>query len=99
MKLTVEKLKQLIKEQIEEMTMPETATPELEEQLALLLQAYGEKMHPEDIKMILQYAKPDQIEKLERMVDAVGGGVSRLLDRIGEGQRDRARYPGASRGR
>lgn len=97
MKLTVQKLKQLIKEQLEEIGM--TPQPGLEERLALILDAYGEKMHPEDIKMILQYARPEQLEKLESIIEAVGSGVSKLLDKIGEGQRDRARYPGARRGR
>lgn len=97
MKLTVQKLKQLIKEQLEEIGM--TPPPGLEERLALILDAYGEKMHPEDIKMILQYARPEQLEKLERMIEVVGSGVSNLLDKIGGPQRDQARYPGARRGR
>jgi len=106
MRISIKDLKKMIKEEVTAMSeadMVESGMVEsgmgLEDQISLMLKAGGDEMHPEDVKMILQYATPEQLELIKKMNDLHLNRLEKLLDKIGGPQRDRARYPGARRGR
>ncbi|NBP56579.1 hypothetical protein EBU71_08620 [bacterium] len=114
MRISIKDLKKMIKEEVTAMSEADMVVGDgeasvdeppgkeamgLEDQISLMLKAGGVEMHPEAVKMILQYATPKQLELIKKMNDLHLDRLENLLDKIGGPQRDRARYPGARRGR